>query len=108
MELSIEQIIEQEASKLRGKGRVLDFDFLCFLDSFSRNWRIRKLGFHVGLFCLPFYYCYCCCVYGFVCVCTSVEWEGVNRYPFILNKSLIASQKKIHYHSAWWANEFIG
>lgn len=28
------------------------------------------------------------------CVCTSVEWEGVNRYPFILNKSLIANQKK--------------
>lgn len=27
MELSIEQIIEQEASRWRGKGRVPDFDF---------------------------------------------------------------------------------
>lgn len=28
------------------------------------------------------------------CVYTSVGWEGVNRYPLILNKSLIANQKK--------------
>lgn len=29
-----------------------------------------------------------------LCVCTSVGWEDVSRHPVILNKSLIANQKK--------------